>query len=267
MNASATHIARNASNSSALQLLARLGFAVNGLLHILIGSLAITVAVGAGSGSADQSGALAQLASNPGGVFLLWTVVVGMFALGLWLVVSAFVMQGDPKRKWARRLANVAKAIVYFALGATALTFAQGGSSSSAGSTQSASSSLLSSPGGAILLFLAGVAVLGVAGYFIYKGVAQKFRSDLAVPGGTAGRAVVVLGVVGYISKGVALGVVAILVGVAALTRDASKSTGLDGALKALAALPYGTIALMLIAIGLIAYGVYCFVRARRARL
>ncbi|WP_104192016.1 DUF1206 domain-containing protein [Cryobacterium sp. Y82] len=267
MNASATHIARDASNSAALQLLARLGFAVNGLLHILIGFLAITVAVGAGSGSADQTGALSQLASNPGGVFLLWTVVVGMFALGLWLVVSAFIVHDDPKRKWGRRLANIAKAIVYFAIGATALTFAQGGSSSSAGSTQSASSSLLSSPGGAILLFLAGVAVLGVAGYFIYKGAAQKFRSDLSVPGGTAGRAVVMLGVVGYIAKGVALGVVAILVGVAALTRDASKSTGLDGAIKALAALPYGTIALILIALGLIAYGVYCFVRARRARL
>ena len=267
IRASATHIARDASNSSALQLLARVGFAVNGLLHILIGSIAITVALGAGTGSADQSGALAQLASSPGGVFLLWTVVVGMFALGLWLVVSAFVMQGDPKRKWSRRLANFAKAIVYFALGATALTFAQGGSASSASSTQSASSSLLASPGGAIALFLAGVAVLGIAGYFIYKGAAQRFRSDLTVPSGTAGRAVIVLGVVGYIAKGVALGVVAILVGVAALTRDASKSTGLDGALKALAALPFGTIALILIGIGLLAYGVYCFARARRARL
>lgn len=267
MNASATHIARDASNSSTLQLLARLGFAVNGLLHILIGSIAITVAVGAGSGSADQSGALAQLSSSPGGVFLLWTVVVGMFALGLWLLVSAFVMQGESKRKWSRRLANVAKAIVYIALGATALTFAQGGSSSSADSTQSASSSLLSSPGGVIVLFLAGVAVLGVGGYFIYKGAAQKFRSDLAVPSGSAGVAVIALGVVGYVAKGIALAVVAVLAGVAALTNDSSKSTGLDGALKALAALPFGTIALILIGIGLISYGLYCFVRARRARL
>ena len=269
MKASATHIARGARNSSLLQLLARVGFAVNGLLHILIGFIAITVAFGAGtgSGSADQSGALAQLASSPGGVFVLWIVVVGMSALGLWLVVSAFVMQGDPKRKGSRRLANIATAIVYFALGATALTFARGGSASSASSTQSASSSLLASPGGAIVLFLAGVAVLGVAGYFIYKGAAQKFRSDLTIPSGTAGRTVVALGVVGYIAKGVALGVVAILVGVAALTRDASKSTGLDGALKALAALPFGTIALILIGFGLLAYGVYCFVRARRARL
>ena len=267
MNESATDIARDASNSSTLQRLARLGFAVNGLLHILIGSIAITVAIGAGSGSADQSGALAQLGSSAGGVFLLWTVVVGMFALGLWLLVSAFVMQGDPKRKWSHRLVNVAKAVVYFALGATALTFARGGSSSSAGSAENASSSLLSSPGGAIVLFLAGVAVLGVGGYFIYKGATQKFRSDLTVPSGSAGRAVVGLGVVGYIAKGVALAVVAVLIGAAALTNDASKSTGLDGALMALAALPFGSAALILVGGGLIAYGLYCFVRARRARL
>ncbi len=267
MNTSATHIAREARNSSALQLLARLGFAVNGLLHILIGSIALTVAVGAGSGSADQSGALGQLASSPGGVFLLWTVVVGLFALGLWLVISAFLMQGDPKRKWPRRISNLAKAIVYFGLGATAFTFAQGGSSSSTGSTQSASSSLMASPGGVILLFLAGLAVLAVAVYFIYKGAAQKFTSDLAVPSGAVGRTVIALGVVGYIAKGISLGVVAVLIGAAALTHDASKSTGLDGALNALAALPYGTIALVLVGIGLIAYGVYCFVRARRGHL
>jgi type IV secretory pathway VirB2 component (pilin) len=72
---------------------------------------------------------------------------------------------------------------------------------------------------------------------------------------------------VGYIAKGIALGVVAILIGVAALTHDASKSTGLDGALKALADLPLGMFALVLVGIGLVAYGLYCFVRARRAHL
>lgn len=151
MKTSATHLAREASNSTVLQLLARLGFAVNGLLHILIGTIAITVAIGAGDGSADQSGALGQLASSPGGVFLLWTVVVGLFALGMWLVISAFLMRGDPKRKWSRRLANLAKATVYFAVGATTLTFAQGGSADSASSAQSGSGSLLASPGGVIL--------------------------------------------------------------------------------------------------------------------
>jgi hypothetical protein len=44
---------------------------------------------------------------------------------------------------------------------------------------------------------------------------------------------------------------------------DASEATGLDGALKSLAALPAGGVLLAAIGVGLVAYGVYCFVRAR----
>jgi hypothetical protein len=60
---------------------------------------------------------------------------------------------------------------------------------------------------------------------------------------------------------------VGILFVIAAVTADPSKATGLDGALKSLAALPFGTVILFLVAIGLVAYGIYCFFRARFARL
>ncbi|TFD52302.1 DUF1206 domain-containing protein [Cryobacterium frigoriphilum] len=256
-----------------MQALARLGYAVNGLLHILIAGIAIAVAVGSssddgGSGSADQSGALGQLAASPGGVFVLWTVVVGLTALGLWLLLSAFLLQGaDPKKKWSHRASEVGKAIVYFLLAATAYTFASGGSTSSSASTSSASAQVLAAPGGVVLLVLVGLGVLAIAIYFVRKGALQKFTADLSVPSGPTGRAIVTLGVVGYIAKGVALGVVGGLIVIAAVTLDPSKSSGLDGALKALVALPYGSIILGSISIGLIAYGVYCFARAWRARL
>ncbi|TFC10449.1 DUF1206 domain-containing protein [Cryobacterium algoritolerans] len=267
-DASVTGAARNAQDSAPLRGLARLGFAVNGLVHILIGSLAIAVAAGGGSGAADQSGAFGQLASNPGGVFLLWTVVIGMFALGLWLLISAFLMRGtDPKRKWTRRGTEVAKAAAYFAIGATAVTFALGGTASSASSTSDASATLLSSPGGVFVLIVAGVIVLAIGAYFVRKGVAQKFTDDISLPGEPARKFVLALGVAGYVSKGIAISVVGILVVAAALTHDASKSTGLDGALRTLAALPFGVAILTVIGIGLIAYGLYCFVRAWRARL
>ena len=251
-----------------MQALARLGYAVNGLLHILIGFLAISVAIGGAGGSADQSGALGQLASSPGGLFLLWTVVIGLFALGLWLLVSAFLMHGaDPKRKWSHRAVEVGKAVAYFFLAGTALTYARGGATDSANSASDASAALLAAPGGVFILVVVGIGVLAIGAYFVFKGVAKKFTADLSVPSGPAGKAIIALGTVGYIAKGVVLGVVAILIAVAAFTLDPSKSTGLDGALKALAALPLGTVILVVIGIGLIAYGVYCFARAWRARL
>lgn len=265
---SATGAARLAKNSKPLKALARLGFAVNGMMHGLIGYLALTIALSAASPKADQSGAFGGLAATPGGVFLLWTVVVGMFALGLWLLLGAFLLKGgDPKRKWSHRVIEAGKALAYFFLGGTAFTFAMGGATDSASTAGGASASLLGSPGGVFLLFAIGLLVLGIGAFFVYKGVTKKFTADLALPPGTAGKATVYLGVAGYVAKGVALAVVAILILVAALTLDPSKSTGLDGALKTLAGLPFGPVILVVVGIGLIAYGVYCFVRAWRARL
>jgi hypothetical protein len=79
--------------------------------------------------------------------------------------------------------------------------------------------------------------------------------------------AVTVLGVVGYVAKGLALVAVGVLFAVAAVTFDPSKAKGLDGALKALAHLPFGTVILVAVGIGVIAYGVYLGARARLARL
>jgi len=266
---SAASVAGKAKRSDILQALARLGFAVNGLLHILIAGIAIAIAVGGGGGgTADQSGAFGQLARSPGGVFVLWTVVVGLSALGLWLILGAFLLTGrDPKRKWSHRAAELGKAVAYLGLAGTAATFAFGGSTSSSSSTQSTSAGLMTTPGGVFLLVAIGLAVLAIGAYFVWKGVLQKFTDDISVPSGPAGTVTIGLGVVGYVAKGIALGVVAVLILVAVFTLDPSKSTGLDGALKSLTALPYGGIILGAIAIGLIAYGAYCFVRAWRARL
>ena len=53
----------------------------------------------------------------------------------------------------------------------------------------------------------------------------------------------------------------------AAIQQRAGKATGLDGALRSLRDLPAGTVILLVIALGLLAYGVYSFARARYARV
>jgi Domain of Unknown Function (DUF1206) len=267
MHESVAQVAHKARRSTPLRFLARTGFAVNGVLHILIGLIAIALAFGSG-GEADQSGALSQLNSTPGGAFVLWVVVIGMFALGLWLVLSAFLMVGaDAKRKWAKRIVDLGKAVAYIALGSAALTVVLGGTSNSASGASNASAQLIATPGGVFLLFAAGLLVFGIGAYFVYKGVAKKFTDDLTVPSGPAGTATIAFGVFGYVAKGIAVGVVGVLVMIAAFTLDPGKSTGLDGALRSLAALPFGMVILIVVGAGLIAYGLYCFVRARRARL
>jgi hypothetical protein len=53
----------------------------------------------------------------------------------------------------------------------------------------------------------------------------------------------------------------------ASLQSDPSKSTGLDAAIKAVGAAPFGKILLILAALGLAAFGAYSFVRSRYGRM
>lgn len=259
---SAAGVAREASNSHTLETVARVGYAVTGLLHILIGGIAIRVAAGAG-GEADQSGALRALASAPGGDVILWVSVVGLAALGLWLLVSGIAQWGH----WGKVLSDLGKGVVYLAIAVTALTFALGGSKSSDSSTKGFTAQLISTPGGAILLVLVGLGILAGGVVFIYQGVTSKFTKQIRLPRGDAGRAVELFGSVGYIAKGIAIGVVGILFVVAAFTSDTAKANGLDGALRALKDLPFGPVILIVVGVGVIAYGLYCFARARLAKL
>ena len=85
MTARGTDAVEQAAHSDALEHLARVGLIAYGLVHVLIGWLAVQLAWFGGSGeSADQSGALATLAESPFGGPLLWVLGLGLFALALW---------------------------------------------------------------------------------------------------------------------------------------------------------------------------------------
>ncbi len=259
--------ARKVATSTPLRGAARAGYAVNGIVHALIGVTAISVAFGP-AGEADQSGALAELASAPGGLLLLWVIAIALFALALWQILHAFLPSaGDAKRRWARRIGDIAKGAAYGVVGLTALTFARGASSSAAASAQGLSARLLSMPGGIFLLILLGLVVFAIGVAFAIRGISRRFLSRITVPRGRLGTLVTVLGVVGYAAEGIALAVVGILFWVAAATVDPSKASGLDGALRALAGVPFGVAVLVVVGAGFIAYGIYSEFRARYARL
>lgn len=270
--------AQRVADSRWFEVLARAGFVGNGVVHLLIGYLAILLGVGNGSsgsgsqgsqsGETDQSGALAQLASVPGGVVLLWVVSIGTAALALRLVLQAVVGgRSDSARGWLNRAKDAAKAVVYAVIAYSAGTYALGAGKSSSGSTKSAAAKALATPGGVFLLVLVAAIALAIGIGLVVIGIRRSFRKQLVMPGGTLGRTVTVLGTVGYIAKGVAVAVVGVLVAVAAFTSDPDQATGLDGAFEALHRMPAGGLVLIVVGIGFLAFGVYSFFRAEYARI
>lgn len=261
--------ADDATDSRGFVLAARAGYVAAGLLHIMIGVIAFRVARG-GSGSADQSGAVAALGSSPGGTVLLWACFLGCAALAVFLLSDAFFgakrLSGEEKLK--HRVKTGGQAVVYGAIGVVFGTYALGGTSDSSESTQSISARLMAHPAGTVLLVAVGVGLVVAGGYFVHRGVTRTFTQNLtSLPPGTAGTAVVGLGAVGYAAKGVALAVLGGLFVVATLQHDPQEATGLDGALKSLQGQPFGAWLLGAVALGLICYGAFMVVRAKYQRM
>jgi hypothetical protein len=251
---------RRAGNHPALETVARVGYVVNGVLHIVIGAIALQLAFGGNGSSADQSGALGTLADNALGLVTLWIAVVAWLGLALWQVTEAISGGWET----SDRLKAAAKAVVYLGLSWTAFRFASGSGPSSKKQSRDFTATLMEKPAGQWLVAAVGLVIVGVGVYHVAKGWRKKFLEDLE---SRPGDWIVKAGRIGYIAKGVALAIVGGLFVLAAIRHKPSEATGLDGALRNLLGAPGGPVLLALVALGLIAFGIYSFGRARHARV
>jgi len=96
-----------------LEIAARAGFIARGGIYVLVGIIAVQIALGHG-GQADQGGALTQIAAKSYGTALLWALVVGFAGLTLWrLSETAFGANTPGGHQTGERLKSVASAVLY----------------------------------------------------------------------------------------------------------------------------------------------------------
>jgi hypothetical protein len=269
-HASSSSTATQMAQNSVFERFARAGYVVSGLLHLIIGYLAIRIALGSGGGTADQSGALATLAAKPGGIVALWGAVVALVAMGLWrLAETALGRSTDPKSQGTSsevldRGKAFALAVVYLAFAYSTFGFARGAGKSTGAQNSGMSARLMQTGAGTIALVAAGIIIVAVGGYHVYKGASRNFLHDLK---GQPSDLVRRLGTVGYVAKGLVIAGAGVLVVVAASRSQPNTATGLDGALKTLGAQPYGAALLIAAGLGIITYGLYSFVMARYTKM
>jgi succinate dehydrogenase/fumarate reductase cytochrome b subunit len=268
----AAYAADRAGDSDSLENLARIGLVAYGLVHLLVAWLALQLAWGGGGKEADQSGAMSTLAQTPVGKPLLWVLAVGLIALAVWQAAEVlrwrfgWSASGRAKKKaLTKTVKSLAKAAVYAGLAVLAISFATGSGKSSAQSQQKTTAGVFGWPGGRFLVGIVALILIGVGVYHVVKGVKKKFLKeiDLTEAPPSATRLITRLGQVGYPAKGIALALVGVLLGYAAITYDPSKATGLDGAMRTILQAPGGEILLTLVAIGIVAFGAFLFARAR----
>lgn len=243
--------------------IAAVGLVALGAVHLIVGILALDIAWSGGSDEeASASGAFATLADQPFGAVLLWICAVGLVGLAIWQASDAIWghRDKDGAERAFKRFASGIKAVGFLALGIIAARLAMGSSSGGGRSEESFTAKLLGAPAGQFLVGALGVAIVGGGIYLVHRGVTKGFAKHLD---GHSGPTIVRLGQIGHIAKGIAYGIIGVLFVTAAIQHDPEKSGGLDEALTALRNQPYGQWLLTMVALGLIAYGIYAFAWAR----
>ncbi|GAB3743752.1 DUF1206 domain-containing protein [Microlunatus parietis] len=248
----------------AYRILIKVGLAGYGLMHLVLGALAVRLSFG-GRSEASQQGALAELATQPFGRIGLWVAAIGLFALVPWRLIDAAVgyRWHDEPRRTFRRVTAVGQAVVYLWLGVSAVRIVLGAGAGGSRGEETASARLLALPLGPTLLMAVGAVVIWIGGAQVVKGLRKSFVDDLS----GAGRLTVTLGRIGFPAKGIALVLVGVLAGWAGISYDPAKAGGLDDALQALRGQAFGPVLLAAVAVGLIAFGLFCFGWARRPRV
>jgi hypothetical protein len=252
----------------------RLGLIGQGVLATIVGLLAIRIALGDKSEAATSEGAVAWLAHQPFGKFLLVALTVALFALALWRLLCAAM--GDPVEgsEPKDRLKYAVLGVVYllFAITTLGITIANWtGSGETAASNESgdegsqqAASTLFDWPAGRWLVGILGAAVIGYAGYNFYKQVViKKFVERLDADEGSW---IVRLGLIGYTAQSLVYALIGYLFIDAAIAFKSTTAKGPSGALIELGDSTWGRVLLWIIAIGLFAYGVFCIAEAKYRR-
>jgi Domain of Unknown Function (DUF1206) len=247
------------------QVLVSVGLVSYGLVHLVLAWIAVQVALG-GGGDASSSGALRELASQPFGFALMVIMALGLFTLVLWQGFEAVVggrAAEDEKKRLKNRVRAAGRAVVYLVLGITATALAIGASAGSGNTEQTVTARLLDLPFGRILVVVLGAVVAAVGIAQIVRGVKSKFVEDLR--GGVSG-SVRTLGRVGYVAKGIALVIVGLLFGLAALSYNPQRAGGMDAALSTIRSQPFGPVLLIAMAAGFACFGLFCFAWAKNAK-
>ena len=271
-------LARRAAHSTTLRSMASVGLVGYALLHLVVAWLALQLAWQAGRTrpvggrtAVDQSGAMALLADSPVGPLLLWSLAAGLAGLCVWQAVEVLrhhrtlPAPGPDRRRAVVQLGKtLGTALVYGFLAVSATRVATGHADRPGEDTR-AVRGVLAWPGGQALVVAVGVVVVAIGVHHVRKGLRSDFLGEIDLSTvSPALRAVAHrASQAGFVLKGVALVLVGAVVAWAAATFDPARATGLDGALRAVAAEPHGGWVLTVVAVGLAAFAVYCLARAR----
>ncbi|MFD4033297.1 DUF1206 domain-containing protein [Streptomyces sp. NPDC058637] len=263
--------ARRAANSTAVAAGARAGFVARGVIYLLVGVLALRIAFsGSGGQQADRGGVVAEIAGQPFGVVLLWALGVALAGMALWRLSEALFGQAGPDGdKPGKRAMAAGRSLFYGFVSYSVLSYAAGGQGSGSGSsdrqTDDVTAKALQWTGGQWIVGIVGAAVVGAGLWIAFRAVTRAYHKHLKMSEMTkrVRRAVDFTGVFGGGVRGIVFATAGGFAIAAAVRHEPGRAKGMDDTLRSFTDTPAGPWLLVLVALGLGAFGVFSWANAR----
>ncbi|MEI4471597.1 DUF1206 domain-containing protein [Frigidibacter sp. MR17.24] len=240
----------------------RAGYGARGTVYLLVGGLAL-LAAWSGGAAEDQAGALQTLRGEPFGRPILAAIALGLACYAIWRCICGAMdleAKGTGAKGVVGRGGQVVSGLVNAGLALTVARLALGGSEGGEGS-QTLTSKLLQMPFGQWLVGALALAVIGAGGMYMVKGWREEYREHLRFTPAMAKLAPAARA--GVIAHGVVIAMIGSFFLFAALHADPSEAGGLSKAFDTVRGAAFGRMLLGLLAIGMIGFGLYCWVEAR----
>lgn len=247
--------------------LGRLGYAVKGLVYMVVGFLATKAAMGMGGETTDSRGALQSIGTEPFGKLMLAVVAIGLLGYAAWRLVSALndaERRGDKPTSIALRLGEAFRGLLYGSLGVWTLRYVFTQRASDGEQAPGRVATALALPMGRWIVVAAGLGIMGYALYQAYRAVTGKFMRRLDFSGSTPSARTWTerLGRFGITARAIVFAVVGLLVARAGWNYRPSQAGGIERSLDVIANEQSGYL-FIAVAIGLIAYGLFEVATAR----
>jgi Domain of Unknown Function (DUF1206) len=246
---------------------ARFGHFTKGVIYGLIGALALQVAIGSGGRVAGQQEAVQFVGHQPFGEVLLFAIALGLAGYAVWRVIEGVKdtsHKGSDGKGLARRLSVIVSGLINAALavGVVQLALGNGGSG---GGARSWVGKILEQPFGAVLLALIGGGIVIAGLVQFYQAYTKRFLDDFqgAAMTPTERKWVTRAGQVGYSARGAVFPIVGVGLLKAALDDNARETRNTREALLEIASSGHGQLLLGLVAVGLLAFGLFMVASAR----
>lgn len=262
--ASYTGLTYDNKKEKLLQQFTRFGLAAKGVVYCLMGLLTVMAALGLSSRKGNKTEAFKMIYDQPFGKVLLIIIAIGLLGYVTLRIFQTFLdsdNKGNDAKGIFTRIGYGVSALLYLGLSIYALKLAIG-KSSGGDSKQFFVSKIMEYPGGEWLVGIAALIIIGAGINQIYKGASGKFMEKVRVIKTGFTNTFKKAGIMGYVSRGIVLCIIGYFFLQAALNSNPGEAEDTDGAFDFLQA-NFGNVLMGIVALGLVAYGIFMFVKAR----